>query len=109
MYVPFSVSCVLFVCKCVLLPPGVNPIAVKCTVYHIIYHIKSYHIIYHIISYPIIRISYVVIFVDVIGKVIHRKWEAAKLLDVCMIILIIFCMIQPSVVSFVGVNILCCT
>jgi hypothetical protein len=29
MYVPFSVSCVLFVCKCVLLPPGVNPVAVK--------------------------------------------------------------------------------
>jgi hypothetical protein len=29
MYVPFSVSPVLFVCKCVLLSPGVNPIAVK--------------------------------------------------------------------------------
>jgi hypothetical protein len=29
MYVPSSVFCVLFVCKCVLLPPGVNPIAVK--------------------------------------------------------------------------------
>jgi hypothetical protein len=28
-YVPFSVSCVLFVCKCVLMSPGVNPIAVK--------------------------------------------------------------------------------
>jgi hypothetical protein len=29
MYVPFSVFCVLFVCKCVvLLPAGVNPIAV---------------------------------------------------------------------------------
>jgi hypothetical protein len=59
-----------------------------------------YSISYHIIPYNIlyINISYVVIFVDVIGKVIHRKWEAAKLLDVCMIILIIFCMIQPSVV-----------
>jgi hypothetical protein len=29
MYVPFSVSCVLFVCKCVVLSPGVNSIAVK--------------------------------------------------------------------------------
>jgi hypothetical protein len=26
---PSSVFCVLFVCKCILLPPGVNPIAVK--------------------------------------------------------------------------------
>jgi len=30
---------VLFVCKCALLPPGVNPIAVKCI---ILYHIISY-------------------------------------------------------------------
>jgi hypothetical protein len=39
----------------VLLPPGVNPTAVKY-IYHIIsYHIISYHIIsYHIISYHII-------------------------------------------------------
>jgi hypothetical protein len=29
MCVPSAVFCVLFVCKCVLLPPGVNPIAVK--------------------------------------------------------------------------------
>jgi hypothetical protein len=29
MCVPSSVFCVLFVCKCILLPPGVNPIAVK--------------------------------------------------------------------------------
>jgi hypothetical protein len=29
MCVPSSVFCVLFVCKCVLLPPGVNSIAVK--------------------------------------------------------------------------------
>jgi hypothetical protein len=34
MYVPFSVSWVLFVCKCVILPPGVNPIAVKNISYH---------------------------------------------------------------------------
>ena len=40
----------------VLLPPGVNPIAVKYIIsYHISYHIISYHIIsYHIISYHII-------------------------------------------------------
>jgi hypothetical protein len=29
MCVPSSVLCVLFVCKYILLPPGVNPIAVK--------------------------------------------------------------------------------
>jgi hypothetical protein len=29
MYDPFSVSCVLSACKCVLMPPGVNPIADK--------------------------------------------------------------------------------
>jgi hypothetical protein len=29
MRVPSSVFCVLFVCKCILLPPGVNPIAAK--------------------------------------------------------------------------------
>jgi hypothetical protein len=28
-HVPFSVSCVLFVCKCVLLPPADNPFAVQ--------------------------------------------------------------------------------
>jgi len=40
-YVLFVLFYVLFVCKCVLLPPGVNPIAVK-------YIISSYHIIsYH--------------------------------------------------------------
>jgi hypothetical protein len=40
----------------VLLPPGVNPIAVKYIIsYHIIYHIIPYHIIsYRIISYNII-------------------------------------------------------
>jgi hypothetical protein len=57
-----SVSIVLFyvsfVCKCVLLTPGVNPIAVKYIIsYHTSYHINhiiSYHIIsYHIISYHI--------------------------------------------------------
>jgi hypothetical protein len=63
MYVPVSVVCVFFVCKCVLLPPGVN---------QILYHISH-------------NISYVVIFVGVIGKVIHRKWEAAKPIDVYMI------------------------
>jgi hypothetical protein len=34
MCVAFSVSCVWFVCKCVLLPPGVNPIAVKYISYY---------------------------------------------------------------------------
>jgi hypothetical protein len=38
MYVPFSVSCVLFVCKCVLLPPGVNPNAVKYISYITMYN-----------------------------------------------------------------------
>jgi hypothetical protein len=28
MCVPSSILCVLFVCKCILLPPGVNPIVV---------------------------------------------------------------------------------
>jgi len=38
---------VLFVCKCVPLPPGVNPIAVnKYISYHITYHIISYIISY---------------------------------------------------------------
>jgi hypothetical protein len=32
-YVPSSVFCVLFVCKCVLLPPGVYPIAVTYILY----------------------------------------------------------------------------
>jgi hypothetical protein len=49
----------------VLLPPGVNTIAVKYIIpYHIIsYHIKSHHIIYHIthhISYMISYIIYIV-------------------------------------------------
>ena len=53
-----------------MLPPGVNPIAVKYIIsyiitYHISYHhvisyIMSYHIIYHIISYHII-VSYHII------------------------------------------------
>jgi hypothetical protein len=45
MCVPFSVFCVLFVYKYVLLPPGVNLIAVKYISYHIISYIMSYHII----------------------------------------------------------------
>ena len=70
-YVLFCVDCVihvLFVCKCILLLPGVNPTAVKyiisCIIshhiiYHISHHIISYHIIsYHIISYHII--SYII-------------------------------------------------
>ena len=51
----FCVDCVvhvLFVCKCVLLPPGVNPIAVKQIISH---HIISYRIVsYRIVSYRII-------------------------------------------------------
>jgi len=38
----------------VLLPPGVNPIAVKYISHHIIYHIIyyiSHHIVHHIILY----------------------------------------------------------
>ena len=46
MYCLFVLFYALFVCKCALLPPGVNPIAVK---YIISYHIISYRIIsYHI-------------------------------------------------------------
>jgi len=53
----FVLFCVLFVCKCVLyctvlLPPGVNRIAVNK--YIISYHIVSYHIISYISSYHII-------------------------------------------------------
>jgi len=56
----------------VLLPPGVNPIAVKyIKSYHIIYHIISYNIIsylsYHIISYII---SYYVIY-HIISIIYH--------------------------------------
>ena len=67
LYILFCVDCVvhvLFVCKCVLLPPGVNPIAVKYIISYIItyriisyhtipYHIIPYHTIYHIIPYHI--------------------------------------------------------
>jgi hypothetical protein len=31
--------CVLFVCKCVLLPPGVNPVAVKYIISYQIYNL----------------------------------------------------------------------
>jgi hypothetical protein len=43
MYVPFSVFCVLFMCNCtVLLPPGVNPIAVICTCICIVSYLQCY-------------------------------------------------------------------
>ena len=45
MYFLFVLFYVLFVCKCVLLPPGVNPIAVK--------YIKAYHIITDIYKPPL--------------------------------------------------------
>jgi hypothetical protein len=74
---PFSVSCVLFVWKCVLLLLGVNPIAVKYISYHTVpyhtsYHIihTSYHTIYHTISYHTISyhiISYHTISYDIIS------------------------------------------
>jgi len=38
MYCLFVLFYVLFVCRCVLLPPGVNPIAVK--------YIISYHVVF---------------------------------------------------------------
>jgi hypothetical protein len=57
----------------VLLPMGVNPIAVKYIIssYHTIYHIVSYtvsfHISYHIISYYIIYIIYHIISYHIIS------------------------------------------
>jgi hypothetical protein len=47
MYVPFSVSCVVFVCKCVLLLPGVSTIAVKYVAYHHTYIISYYYCLPH--------------------------------------------------------------
>ena len=75
---------VLFVCKCVLLRPGVNQsyhiISYHIISYHIIsYHIISYHIIsYHIVSYRIYRIvsyhiiSYRIVSYRIISYIIYH-------------------------------------
>jgi hypothetical protein len=66
MYVPFSVFCVLSVCKCVLYYCHRVVTQLQLNIYHIIlshiscciiYHVMSYYIIYHI-SYHIYRIIY---------------------------------------------------
>ena len=54
---------VLFVCKCVLLPPGDNPIAVnKYIIYHIILYSTLYRVRYYtirrVISYTLYRVRY---------------------------------------------------
>jgi hypothetical protein len=54
-----ALLCIVCVQVCfVILPPGVNPIAVN-EIYHIIYHIRSHHIIsYHIIYHTIYQIKF---------------------------------------------------
>jgi hypothetical protein len=88
MYVPFSVLCVLFVCKCalycyhrVLTQLQLNITSHHITSHHILsYHIISYHIIsYHIISYHIISyhtISYHIISYHIISyHIISYRWK----------------------------------
>jgi fructose-specific phosphotransferase system IIC component len=56
MYFPFSVYCVLFVCKCVLLPPGVNPIAVIYIYVYISYHV--YVVLWYYVLYTLGQCSW---------------------------------------------------
>jgi hypothetical protein len=52
MYVPFSVFCVLFVCKCVLYCCRRESTQLRLNIYHIMsYHI-SYHTSHHHNSWP---------------------------------------------------------
>jgi hypothetical protein len=55
MYVPFSVFCVLFVCKCELYCCHRVSTQFRLNIYNIIYHII--YIIYHIISYQVHRLT----------------------------------------------------
>jgi hypothetical protein len=85
----------------VLLPPGVNPIAVNkyiityhIILYHIIYHIISYIISYHIISYiSYHHIIYHIIYHIIISYIISYRLGGTCISHCCkrVSVFMIFC------------------